>query len=79
MKKPRPDQLPIVYVHMHMTTVYPVPIKALIPLRDAIHELIKEHAQQYGLRVKRKQAKKETGELLWQAYEGRAKVFNLID
>jgi hypothetical protein len=72
-------KLPLVFVHIHLTAVAPTLLPALVPLRDAIQAVIEQHADQYGLRIKRRRVSAETGGTLWSTYESRAKVYNLID
>jgi hypothetical protein len=72
-------KLPIVFVHVHITVVAPTKIKAAEALRDALHKVVQESADQYGVRIKRKQVDESRGRVLWKTYEERAKMYVLVD
>jgi hypothetical protein len=79
MSKKLVDKLPLVFVNMHITVVEPTRIPQAEALRDALHDLVRAHAEQYGVRIKRKHVSAKRGQELWKQYEDRAKVFMLID
>lgn len=45
--------LPIVLAHVRLTTIGD-DIEVLNPLKNAIHDLIKEYSDEYGFRIKRR-------------------------
>ena len=78
MKKPG-ERLPIVFVHAHITVVEPTALAGAVALRDALRKVIAEHADQFGIRIKRKRVNAERGKLLWKQYEDRAKYYELVE